>query len=123
MDRTHITTMEDIDAMVFVLLGLVLFVRHKREESQRRLHAARQNTLEKSRRVLEYNSVKPKMRGIKPPRKDASRCYSRHNISVGLGAQPILGMVGCDCSRCCVDATNCVQFWSGKTPISADVCP
>ncbi|CAL8346563.1 unnamed protein product [Arctogadus glacialis] len=28
-----------------------------------------------------YNSVKPKMRGIKPPRKDASRCYSRHNIS------------------------------------------
>ncbi|CAL8255016.1 unnamed protein product [Arctogadus glacialis] len=46
--------MEDIDAMVFVLLGLVLFVRHKREESQRRLHAARQNTLEKSRRVLEY---------------------------------------------------------------------
>ena len=39
MDRTHITTMEDIDAMVFVLLGLVLFVRHKREVSQRRLHA------------------------------------------------------------------------------------
>ncbi|CAL8405965.1 unnamed protein product [Arctogadus glacialis] len=40
MDRTHMTTMEDIDAMVFVLLGLVLFVRRKREESQTMLAIA-----------------------------------------------------------------------------------
>ena len=48
------TTMEDTEAIVYLLLTLWLFATHKaKEESQRRLQAARQNTVEKHRRVLE----------------------------------------------------------------------
>ncbi|XP_070819612.1 uncharacterized protein [Chaetodon trifascialis] len=47
--------MEDIEAMLYLLLGLWLFVTHKaREETQKRLRAARQNTLEKYKRVWEF---------------------------------------------------------------------
>ncbi|KAK0152795.1 hypothetical protein N1851_005668 [Merluccius polli] len=46
--------MEDTEAFVYLLLTLWLFVTHKaKEESQRRLQAARQNTLRKYIRVLE----------------------------------------------------------------------
>ncbi|KAK0131854.1 hypothetical protein N1851_033358 [Merluccius polli] len=52
--KTNNTTMEDTEALVYLLLKLWLFVTHKaKEESQRRLQAARQNTVQKYIRVLE----------------------------------------------------------------------
>ena len=46
--------MEDMEAVVYLLLVLWLFVTNKaKEDIQKRLQAARQNTTEKYRRVLE----------------------------------------------------------------------